>query len=509
MTIKPYNRYPDNDWRQYTFDIKAFKDKDDFIKQVTDANLAQSSTFRKSTGFKDYYEDLRYQDETDYSSFSRLQKTINDFDTIFDNIDMGGAFKKKKLKITDDKRGIFSFGVASKGLFRAIEYFSEELAQDNPIELQKYSKTLGVVPANLVESIVMLGEKQFWYTSDTLNKMYRLERQQEGTAELLSIDPNAEIKYTENGIKYVEPSRIGKASLKFKTSTKKSYLMFDKKGGKAEMVELYMPVHLGYQLTNALPVFLIARYLQTVGIKVRITAIRMYHERDDHFVMWSIPVKDYGEEMDFNNLALVGLDRKWWDLIYAGVRTLTANGSSLRYNGQGDQAGNEADYIEAFSRYRNWYEQQIQLGLLEPLRVDKKLLMIAGLIGKRGKNLNYNEEVLDEFYRVMDKIDFFFNKPELVVQRIYKRLVDDQYDKFFVNLVTNAPNISKTVREQKLTEKKQELISDLKTHVQQVLSDTYTYPIGGQYPESQESADKLEEEYDTKLEAMNNYLKTL
>ena len=56
---------------------------------------------------------------------------------------------------------------------------------------------------------------------------------------------------------------------------------------------------------------------------------------------------------------------------------------------------------------------------------------------------------------------------------------------------------------------KQTLISNMKTYTQQILSDTYTYPKYGEYAESEESAEMMEEEFDKKLEEMNKYLKSL
>jgi hypothetical protein len=507
MSITAYNRDPSRNWSYLNFNFRVFKSSEDFIKQVTDANLSENKTFRKQSEYKQNYEDSQYQNVVTYNRAYSLKEMLDNFEEIYDSIDMGGAFKKKKLLITDDKRGIFSFGIASKGLYRAIEYFSEEIKIDDPIELKKYNKPLGVVPADLVQNIVMLGEKEFWYTSDTTNKMYKLTRQQEGTAIVVDANPNTIIKETEAGLKYPEPQSFGNAGVKFKTSTKKSYLMFDKKGGKAEMVELYMPIHAEFELENALPVFLIAKYLTSMGIKVRISAIRMYLEQGiGTFYMWAIPIKDYGEEMDFNKMALVGVDNRWWQLVKVGVKTFSKIQTGSWVEGGGSQAGNEADYVEAFARYRNWYDEQIKLGLLEPLRVDKKLVMIAGLINIP-YNITYEQAVLNEFYRVMDRIDFYFNKPYNVVDRIYKRIVEKESENYFVSQINNGVDYSTAISDAETN--KRMLVSKMKTYVQQVLSDTYTYPIGGKYPEKQESADMMEEEFDKKLQEMNMYLKNL
>jgi hypothetical protein len=507
MSITAYNRRPINNWQNYRFNFKVFKSSEDFIKEIVDINESEGARFKSRTSFDYYYDTMKYQNVVDYSSLNKLDDMLNNFENLYDQIDMGGAFKKKKLLITDDKRGIFSFSIASKGLYRGVEYYSEEIKIDNPIELTKYNKPLGVVMANLVESIIIGGEKQFQYKSTTNNKVYPLTRQQEGTANVIEANPSAIIKETSGGIKYPEPQSFGNVGIKFKTSTKKSYLMFDKKGGKAEMVELYIPIHANYDLENALPVFLIAKYLVSMGIKVRISAIRMYHEDTDYFFMWSLPIKDYGDEMDFNKMALVGVDNRWWNLVQVGVKTLELKRLGYSVNGSGNEAGNEADYVEAFSRYRNWYEEQIKLGLIEPLKVDKKLIMIAGLIQINGYQ-PYEEQVMAEFYRVMDRIDFYYNKSDKVIERIYKREVEKKAEESFVKDIEDGiKSYQQAIEDDKNL--RETLISQMKIYVQQVLSDTYTYPKGGEFPESKESAEMMEDEFDKKIEEMNKYLKSL
>jgi hypothetical protein len=506
MTISAYDRNPEHQWEFIRFNINTFKSSEEYVEKIINENESKSNTFRDSTLYKEIFQKRKLQEKKTYSRLSELEQTLKNFDNLYDQIDMGGAFKKNKLNITDDKRGIFSFGLASKGLYRGVEYFSEEIKIDNPTELIKYKKTIGVVPANLVKKELILGEIKFCYTSETTNKLYFLTRQQEGTADVLNANPNAILKQTDGGLKYPEPQSFNDVSVKFKTSTKKSYLMFDKKGGKAKMVELYIPIHDSYKLNEALPVFLIAKYLTSVGIKVKISAIRMYFENSyDYFFMWSIPIKDYGDEMDFNKMSLVGIDDDWWKIVRVGVKTLEAKKGNW-VNGAGAQAGNMADYVEAFARYRNWYDEQIKLGLIEPLRVDKKLIMIAGLINRDFRK-SYEQQVMEEFYRIMDRIDFFFNKTDKVVDRIYKREVEKKSEEYFLDALKNGIDYNIAMSDTEIY--KNNSISDMKRYVQQVLSDTFTYPIGGEFAESQESADFLEEEFDKKLEEMNNYLKTL
>jgi hypothetical protein len=48
-----------------------------------------------------------------------------------------------------------------------------------------------------------------------------------------------------------------------------------------------------------------------------------------------------------------------------------------------------------------------------------------------------------------------------------------------------------------------------KKYVQDLLTSTYSYPVGGFYEEPAESAKKLDEEFDEKIEDLNKFLKTV
>jgi hypothetical protein len=507
MSISAYNRTSSKKWKYYTFNFNTFKSSEDFLREIIDINESKDKDFRVRTGYYNFFILKKYPKITEYSNLQSLNNTLDKFDELYDQIDMGGAFQKQRLLITDDKRGIFSFSLASKGLYRGVEYYSEEIKIDNPVELVKYGKPLGVVTANLVENIFIGGEKQFLYTSITTNKTYSLTRQQEGTANVIEVNPNVIIKKTSGGLKYPDPQSFGEVGVKFKTSTKKSYLMFEKKGGKAKMVELFIPVNKGFTLRKVLPVFLIAKYLVSVGIRVKINAIRVFDGDNYTFYMWGIPIKDYGDEMDFNKMALIGLDLRWWEMIKVGVQSIEQAKGNPMYDAQGVTAGNDADNIETFSRYRNWYEEQIKEGKVEPLRVDKKLLIFAGLNSVSYDDEEYKKQVMQEFYRVMDRIDFYFNKTDKVVERIYKREVEKKVENSFVEEINSGIDFNTAT--QNNFELKEKLITNMKVYAQQILSDTYTYPKEGQYPESKESAEMMEDEFDIKLEEMNKYLKSL
>ena len=484
-----------NTWGAVKFNFKVFSDRLDFITKSKAAYefmdtvpTAKYNFSGKERSFSNEVEVkflTKMENVTEYENRNELEKYLDSFDEIMSNIDMGGAFKKSRLKITSDERGIFSFGLASKGLYKPVEYFSAELAVDSPNEFPE--KPTGIVEANYVREIELFGIKQFWYESPTTKKRYQLTKQQEGEREVQLGLRNTPI---------------------LRTSNKKSYVMFEKKGGKAKMVELYLPLHREIELKNMIPLLLVARFLRTYGVMVRISTIRMFKESFWEFYGWGYPIKDYGDEFDFNFMALNGVDTRWWESVRVGVRSITAKknyeekGTTKISWGQGEAPGKVSDYVEVFSRYRNWYMEQIEKGELEPLRVDKKLMLIGGAFG----NYTTDAGMIKEFFRILDTVDFQFNKTEESLKRIYVREVEDVLQKYYSD---NVDNFSADVLISKMDTLKVSLINNYKIYIQKLLIDTYTYPDAGEYAEPKESADKLDEEFDDKIEKMGIFLKNI
>tara|TARA_R110000868_G_scaffold181220_13_gene422119 strand:- start:2210 stop:3790 length:1581 start_codon:yes stop_codon:yes gene_type:complete len=520
------------EWKDYDFNIRVFPSKKDMLDAATSAlDFNQKNIKPRNSTYEDKVEKYDLDNMLDVKMFESpktLDKGLTFFDKLLVDTDMGGAFKKSKLKITDDTRGIFDFGLASQGLFRAIEYYSKELEIDSPNEFPE--NIAGIVNDKFITTKKIVNKNYFYYKSPTTNKEYELTQQQEGTKEMLNLNPNALIKKTKNGLIYTEPSSYTdliskkKVSLKFKTKNKKSYLMFEKKGGKAKMIELYFPIHGSIELKHILPLLLVAKYLKQAGIMTRINILRMYHEKSKLFVMYGYPIKDYGDEIDFNEIALNGVDGRWWSAMRVMVRALNDQdeakkylkmnvkpGTSMRYyDGAGSEAGSHNDYAEVFSRYRNWYMDQIKQGLMPPLRVDKKLILFGGVWEGYGSMEEMKDEIIGEFFRVLDTVDFQFNNAEQTCKRIYKRRVTDKLAEFYrEKKASNNPVYSTQDIVDLMKEEKEDLTYKFRNYVQGLLNTTYSYPVEGFYAEPEESAKKLDDEFEEKLEDLNKFLKTV
>ena len=531
-------------WEDYKLNIRVFPSKTDMVNAAEEAYAYNNTKVLDANNQPDYdslnpkYYLDNMVDEKIYQKPKELETGLAFFDKLLVETDMGGAFKKSRLRITDDTKGIFDFGLASQALYRSIEYYSKELEIESPNEFNGIRS--GIIPNKYVNTKTVFQMKSFYYTSKVTNKTYELTQQQEGTKEMLELNPNAIIKSTSLGLRYAYPSsyeyklsngKVKKFNLKFKTRNKKSYLMFEKKGGKAKMVELYMPIHFDVKLPHILPLLLVAKYLQQAGVSTRISVLRMYHEGSqgyppDLFVMYGYPIKDYGEEMDFNDMALNGVDTRWWSAVKVMVKALNdkdiiekkgkyTDGTPL-YAAAGGQAGNHEDYVEVFSRYRNWYMEQINLGLMPPLSVDKKLILFGGNFGGKGTAEELKVPIIKEFFRILDTVDLQFNNAEETCKRIYKREVTDKLAEFYQEkkkaVSTSFPiqPIYTTTQIVGLMEReKTKLTFGFKKYVQNLVLSTYSYPIGGMYAEPAESALKLEEEFAQKNEELDKFLKTI
>jgi hypothetical protein len=430
------------------------------------------------------YNDAEQADFIEYVNQQALNDAISSFDNFLGQVNMGGAFEKAKLIITDDKKGIFDFGLASKGLYRLPEYFSEELKVEGPLEFPQ--KLPGIVPDDFVRKDQL---EQFWYDSPNLNKSFLLERRQKGTTEMLIKNPDAKIIIDNTGLKYTDVVSYKDVQLEFATTTKKSYVMFQKKGGKAKMVELYVGIgglwNLNFQgmLAKAMPLFLCAKYFESVGIRTRISAARMYTEGNRAFMVTYV-VKEYGEDMNFNYLGINVADPRWfrWNLwkytsalsVVGKIKEETIGYGSTIYGG--DQL------YETFNRYKNWYFEQMEQGLQPIIPVDRNLMICGGLDEPNNNSLQDTDAIKDEFYRILDIVDFQFNKPEKAAERIYKRMKE---------------------------ENSRYSIQDIKTYIQSVAAQANSFPQAGEYATPSEIQDVLEDKYDEILLGMNKFLATI
>lgn len=433
-------------------------------------------------------EDLNKGFYTVYMEDDLLQNVLLAFDEILADIDMGGSFKKQKLIITDRTQGIFDFGLASLGLFAEQEFYSEKLGEDNPLEFPKEPK--GVVPPMFV-SQNQLGD--YWYVSNITGKKYKMTRQDKGTQAAIYDG------YSKN--------EVPTSFKSFKTKQKKSYLMFKKEGGKTQRVDLYVPMGgLGSMspsgmLQRALPLFMAAKFFESVGIRTRLNCARVYRSFGQQmsseairgkrgFTGITVTIKDFGEDLDFTRLAVAVADERtfrynMWKL--APAITAKFYGSAQRGAGE-TLYGNDIRFDETTRRYKNWYYEEIENADKDWVELPKPLMIFGGVRDPqdywtyRGdKEEQGYKDVVEEFYRILDTVDLYFNRADKACQRIYERWVE-----------TGEKNVRQ-----------------FKTYVNQTLATAFSVAESGQYADSKDEIRDINEAFDEKVNQVAEYLREI
>jgi len=445
-------------------DFEYFHDRETMIQ------LALGSNGR---GYGYTLDDINnYRDRDLYGDQNELLNYINQFEDFKSQVDMGGAFTKQRLKLSSDERGIFSFGSASTGLYKPQEFYSFLLAQELPNEFPDYPS--GIVPPLFVskESLLKFNNEEtpsFFYTSQTNGKTYQLIKQDEGTLEI-------ELGLRQNKV--------------YRTTQKKCYMILPKKGGKAKMVDLYIPKNHGIKLPQIMPTLMLADYLRQYGVMTRISVMRVFdnYYGGNSIVGYAFKVKDFGDDLDFNRLALEGADYKTWRLVkncvgnlQSGRRQGLINYGNPNATGGSKYEGNYPEGMlmtEFMGRFRNFYMQKMDRGEIEGTRLDKRLM----LMGITKKDKTSMDDITEKFYELLDVVDTQFNKIEEACKRIYIREVEES---------------------KRLTK------SEFKDYMVGVFNLAYSYPIEGDYEETEESKKEIDAEFEEKLDGLDSFLQSI
>ena len=424
-----------------------------------------------------------------------LDNVILAFDEILDNIDMGGSFEKSKLIITDRTQGIFDFGLASLGLFEKVEFYSNKLAIDNPLEFFT-EEVAGIVPAiNVIKNKL----EQYIYTSEESGIKYFLTKQNKGTQAAL----NDGYSLDDIPLKYKS----------FGTRQKKSYLMFKKKSGKVKKVDLYVGVgglsdmDSTGMLQRALPMFMAAEFFESVGIRTRINSSRMFENTESINILnyvksketsrltpeqnkiincSTVVIKDFGEGLDFTRLSVAVADERTFRYnLWKLMPSINAIDFGVGMSGWGRTVYGDDIMFETAERYKNWYREQIDKGNKEWIKLDKPLMIFGGVPNPQNswtyngdKNESGYKDIVKEFYRILDIVDFTYNKTEKAAQRIYTRQVEvDGKDKY-----------------------------EYTKYVLDIFGQAFGVAEGGMYPDPKVEIDEKDINFEEKIKELNLFL---
>jgi hypothetical protein len=346
----------------------SFDDQEALIKAI--AEFAQA---RPEYGQEQYDRDITEYKRNFYDS--TFKKVLFDFGLKFQ---LGGSKDKSRIITTDKPQGIFDFSLASKGLYRVPEYYSEKLATDKPDRFREYETLAGVVPPNFVQQRNILGIRQFYFIDED-GVEYICQQYQKGT---VAIKDN-----------------VKGAKLQFATTTKKVYLKFKRQGGKVNYVEIYSLFYYtsvsaseGFALRH-LPAIMVCQYFESLGIKCRFYPTRfvvfgsdftirekdlltdatlpMYNirnsltERFSYLTVQPFLAKEYGEE--FDPAIALAISQESSSAIYKNVVREAQKHDLVAdyYPTGGNPDWQEIDYRVGFERYKNKYQEYVKAGIFK------------------------------------------------------------------------------------------------------------------------------------------------
>jgi len=430
---------------------KFMKEAEDYVAQTGFDSFGRGTSKSDIRSTPDFYgynpqssktikEQYSYDAVTKFSDPDLLQRAINGFADITQKIDFGGNLEKSRLKFTSIPQGVFNFGMASKGLFRPIEYYGT--AVKKVIEPEKVRSTSFNGLTNF-----------FFYDEDGNESAVRI--QQEGTYLVEKNCPDIVVKYDskakmflpyQNNQPYIGCGKVDaetgkKSRLRFTTTTKKVYMYREKIGGGLQpFVDLFMVVGgladmtTESMLVKNLPLLIISQFLNEAGIKTRIYAKRAYTV-SRYIIDYSFVIKDYGENLDINQIAAFTSDKRFfrvnlWNLVPALAQKIdgidiTGYGSTL-YGRTGTGATEYDALIPAFNMAKNWALNTSQ-NAVKTSKVNDPRLMILGGVGNisgadRISDPNSIEKITNEIYRIGDYVSLMFSKnPRKTLGTIYQR----------------------------------------------------------------------------------------
>jgi hypothetical protein len=371
-------------WKRYSLTAWQFDDVDEL---------------RTIQGTQNYDNAINEYRNDSWGSISNL------FFSMGMKFNLGGNEEKSRLETTSRPIGVFDFGLASKGLYRVQEYFSQKLKEEKPNRFDEFELPSGIVPPNLVNNIATSNGKIYVF-KDVDGKEYVCLKQQKGTA---SIDQN-----------------IQGGKLKFATNTKKVYLKFKRKGGKVKYVEIYSLFYYTSLSGNEefairhLPAMMVAEYFESIGIKVRFYMVRfvvlgqsgdfiirkndirtnailpMFEQQTNVPTMFHnsalavcpFLVKDFAQEVDWVQALNVSQveDTSTYNALIE--HTFEQDYSRQRLPTAGDPDWSNDEYYEGFERFKNKYQLYTKDGIWKSkeLTTDSQLLFHSMSIKRKLNN---------------------------------------------------------------------------------------------------------------------------
>jgi len=511
------------EWYEKGMIFKQFDSIEDSFKTIEEArkevNKKKSTQKALDKVSKSKYADadtfIKDLNKEDRSNIETKEISKNILENIKSFIQLGGLYANDRLIVTQDKRGMFDFGLASLGLYRPIEFYSEKLSKEikNGGAINKFINFAdGVVDSDKVTKNSFREKSIFVYKQD--GKAYQCEKRQKGTTSVYEkFSDECELKPNKDGLYityYKNSDKVfngkDKTKLKYASSNKKSYLIYNKKEDNVKYVDLFMPINLlgspdSTRAMSLLPLYLIAGTLEEFGVQVRISALRLGSNRGISTTI-SIPVKDYNvsttESFDrvFNLLAKYGEADNFFAFfkIFESNTGIQAPATESTNSGFRDIGYNMASYMnDMMQRYKNWAEKNKDKPFVNSKVVNpnfqfavpspQDLPMQSGAVVDSDMIFANLHRIFFIFYYYMDFLAIEMIPMQSFVKAINKRFTDDESFKSLFEVPSR-------------TKEKKELILD---YVTTILKEKYSPVSGGFYADTSEQTEKKNKDFESKL----------
>jgi len=487
--------------------------------EIQALKTVEDRQYRNYKAFTDYLDEPRPK----FQNVKDITKVL--VENIKTLINLGGLYANDRIIVTEDARGVFDFGLASLGLFRPIEFYSKNLYDDiisgdvkNPNGNLEFE--IGVVNPDMINKKVAGSITTFMFKY--LGKNYECERRQKGTTKVFNTFSNeCFLKSNNDGIVITyylnDKDKVyngsGNAKLKYASSNKKSYLIYNKKDDSVKNVDIFMPINfLG--ITDAergialLPAYLVSASLEEFGIQTRISAVRLGSDNSTQITI-SIPVKDYNESSkeSFNKIyGLLGLNSSASEF-FGFHKIITENEGIQAPATKNTSTG--FDHVEydkqvymddMMQRYKNWAEANKDKPFFNSKVINPNFqFAIASTSMGLGSTLDYPmildnlHRIFFQFYYYMDYLAIEMISMRDFVKSVYKRITEDEtFRKLF-----EVPSVKK------------EIMDMIRAYVITILVQKYKIVEGGSYFDTPEQVAKKTETFKQKIVSLNEELNSI
>jgi hypothetical protein len=337
-------------------------------------------------------------------------------------------------------------------------------------------------------------------------KKYSCKRRQKGTTKVFNTFPNdCILKNNKQGIQITydleNQNKVfngrGDAKLKYASSNKKSYLMFERKKDFAKYVDIQAPFnYIGDDKSffNILAYVILMYILEEYGIKTRFYCIRGggdSYNNGNRFA--SILLKDYNEQAKDKVTSIINLFTN--DTLRNELVPIFLNFS----NGSGVQNGTTSANLESivnyyytskyamslfYQKYKNWQDDE---GNYDGKTINRDFQILeamdSGLVGYANNEqayLNNMPKLVYMVYRMIDKLAFELNTIEEMKKIIEIRFNEDE-------------NIKKFFKVPPIGKEREQMIED---YITSIMYEKYRANDKGRFTDTidqrQEKQEKLE-----------------